>query len=244
MSSRYLSINEMLQQPSSAPLYVINTSQKSELGQKGEVLLQIPALNSNAEPAKITVPQSWLPMDLTQSAPREQVLMSTEFRRAVNIGLITPCSADHAQRLEEQPGAREERQRLREARNMLKKVQAARTIANSGATISRADNVTNDDAVDIVDGNGRVHRNPADLNVAQQAAAGLSKVNGLDQNFILWADRVAIKDDVSALNEIRGYGSMTRRMLKHMTRTLNGQPQTQAYVQKRLDKLDTKRKVA
>lgn len=240
---KYLTINELLAQGPTDPVYVINSSAKSEYtrGQRGEVLLVIPQIHGNGDPTKHTVRQTWLAEDLTNFVPRAALLQSTEFRRAVNMGLIQPITVEYAQYLEQRPGYNEEVRRLRERQNNIDQVSAPRTIAQSGAEVSRADGVKDDENdVQIIDNDGRsVHS--SELNTAQAAAKGLDLVDGLEPAFTMWADRLQSQPDVDALNSIRSYGGMKKRQLKYLRRVLINHPKSLAKVNARIQKIDEKR---
>lgn len=221
-----ITIRDLLGEGVNAPVgvWAMNSSGNSELGLVGEVLLQIPKLNgSKSDPLKID--QTWLAQDLTRQIPRAQLLESSEFRHAVEKGLVTLVSEDTAKRINNREGAEAERRRLVATRQQIRKLEAARTIANSKSEIRRADGTLDEDEVN--QGVKVVGDSANAENVAILAARGLENTaEGFEPSFIMFADKVSKEDDINALNLIRSRGKLSTKELRYLRDKLVDQPKT------------------
>lgn len=201
-------------------IWGINTAMET-LKVQGEVLLGIARPTSQGGGKdELRVQQTWLPQELTKNIPRRRLLASTEFRRAVNGGLIGLISEEQAMKMLGQSGAREEQQRLEAVTAHIKKAGSARTIADSKADVSRADGSKDDDEDDpsstrttIVD--------DSEKSVAELAANGVEDVEkGISPSFKMWVDRLSTGKDLAAKNEIKGRRSFSNAELGFMSRNL------------------------
>ena len=194
------------------PIWAINTADAHEVVRAaGDIILTVPRLNGAGQPDILKVRQTWLPQNLTELVPRRQLLACTEFRRAVNSGLITLIRGSKAKALLRNDGANEERQRLRDIERHVRDAGAARTIADSGAEITRADGQTDDDKPTIIGGD----------DVAKLAARGVADVeSGITPNFKMFATRLLAGSDIEAKNAIRNRRSFTKKELGYLSRML------------------------
>jgi hypothetical protein len=200
-------------------IWGINTAMET-LKVQGEVLIAIPRpQGQGGTPDELRIQQTWLPQELTKNIPRRRLLSSTEFRRAVNGGLIGLISEEQAMKMLGQSGAREEQQRLEAVTAHIKKAGSARTIADSKADVSRADGSKDDDDDDtstrttIVD--------DSEKSVAELAANGVEDVEkGISPSFKMWVDRLSTGKDLAAKNEIKGRRSFSNAELGFMSRNL------------------------
>ena len=95
--SPILTLDQALNSESSQ-LYVLNTSNQVNKGKKySEVLIDVVMPNGSSN--LLTIPESWLPYDVSASMPVEDALSSTNFRRAINEGLVALISNKEAQRI-------------------------------------------------------------------------------------------------------------------------------------------------
>lgn len=212
-----ISITEVENQPSSFPIFALNSSAESTIGQPGQILLSIPKQNgTKSDPLRI--PQTWLPVELTKQIPRAQLISSAEFRQAIENRLITLISPVDAKKLEQQEGANGERARVSATQSHLRVASAARSISDSGAEISRVDGNTDNNTEDL----------DAGINVAQKAAAGVENTaDGLTPSFQMWADRLTMQPDTEALNSMRVKGTFNRKELRYLLANLTSHPTTQ-----------------
>lgn len=243
MSVKLLNISDFESEGPKAlgAIWGINTSEKSAIAVSGEVLLAIPKRNGTGQPDPLRMPLTWLPQELTRDIPRQRLLQSSEFRKAVSSQLIGLIDEDTAKRMLRQSGANEEQQRLTAQTKHIRDAGAARTIADSNATIARADGVKDDDDEDRSGRNKTVmidHDDDDKQSVAELAAAGVENVEpGITPQFKMFVDKIARTNDANAKLEIKGRRTFTKKEMAYMGRNL---PQkftsTIAMIQKNLAK--------
>lgn len=99
---------EILEQNEKGPVYVINnTEDKLE----GNVVVNVPKRNGNGYDL-IRIPKTFIPIDLTMQAARDQLLSASEFRKTVAKGLIRLVTPEYAALLLRSEDAKQEQQRL------------------------------------------------------------------------------------------------------------------------------------
>jgi hypothetical protein len=227
MSIKTVSISELDAQGSKATnsIWCINTADQSELRVMGEIKIAVPKRNGQGNPDVINVAQTWLPQELTRDVERRRLLAASEFRHAVSAKLISLVTEDTANRILKQPHASEEQQRLDAQRAHMKKAGAARTIADSNATIARADGVKDDDDDSSSGLNKTViidHSDDDTKSVAQLAANGVEDYEpGISSQFKMWVDRLNTGSDVGAKNEIKARRSFSKAELRFLASRLN-----------------------
>lgn len=207
---KYLTVSDLEQGDPKDPIWALNGSADSEVGQPGEVHVGIPKINGS-KIDDMHLPQTWLPTCLTDQIPRAQLLASSEFRNAVNNRLVTLVSPGFAKDILAQDGVEEERDRLLDAKRAVREATSARTIQQSGA--------------DVV--------STSELQEAVQEA-NVKDPNELAPGFLMFVNTLETKLDIEALNLIRGRGKFSRRELKHIAKELHDKPKTQAFVKERL----------
>jgi len=206
---------------STDPIWILNTAPDSLLETQGEVFLSIPKLNAQGNDP-LRVPQTWIPIEVTRAIPRRQLLASTEFRSAINSQLITPISAETAQKMLRQSGATEEIQRLDQLARHIRRAGAARTISDSQTEIRRADGVKDDDDQDRPE-TKKVAISSFDdsTSVAQRAAAGVENVaEGITPAFNIWLERLNEGTDVEASNAIKSRRKFSTAELRYLSANL------------------------
>lgn len=112
MKIQRLTIDEIMKQDQNAPIWCINNTPQTMNSRAGDLIIMVPKTHGNGTPDKVLIPRTWLPYNLIHQVPRNQLLQSTEFLRALNEGLIIAISPEYAQYLETKEGASEERARL------------------------------------------------------------------------------------------------------------------------------------
>ena len=214
-SFQELSISDVESQglSNSIPIYAINSSAESAIGQSGEILLSIPKINGSKADS-LRIPQTWLPVELTLQISRQQLLAASEFRQALQAKLIILISKEDAVKMNSQSGARLERGRIAAAQNHVRTAGAARSISSSNTKITRADGNTEESDQESQD-----YEN---LSVAQKAQAGVENVeNGITPSFQMWADRLVSDTDQGVINTMRSKGRFSRLELKFLLKTLD-----------------------
>ena len=202
--SKYVNISSLEQGDQQRPIWALNGSADSEIGQPGEVHVGIPKLNGN-KVDNLYLPQTWLPTCLTDQIPRPQLLASSEFRNAVNNNLIVLISEPFADEIQQQEGVREERSRLAELRRTIREATSARSIQTSNADVVRAE--------DVMDGT-----------TTQEEPSALTP------GFVMFANNLSSKTDIAALNLIRGRGNLSAAETKHLIKTLQDKPKSKEFL--------------
>lgn len=109
-----VSIDDLRNQKDTDPIWALNNTSNSKVGQAGDLLLLIPKLNGNRNPDPLRIPRTWLPVNITNQIPRRQLLESSEFLNAVNNEVLVLITQEYADYLMKREGAEEERQRLQQ----------------------------------------------------------------------------------------------------------------------------------
>lgn len=209
---KFLSVSELEQEDQRRPIWALNGSAQSEIGQAGEVHIGIPKVNGGTKIDALHLPQTWLPQCLTDSIPRSQLLASSEFRNAVQSKLLILITAEYAESISQQEGAEEERQLLLARKKEIREATAARSITQSGAEIV----------------------NTTEISERAAQESQVEKTDGLDPGFIMFANTMPMKADIEIINALRGRGKITRGEIKHLTKLLSDKPKTVAFLKERL----------
>ena len=109
MAKASLKFSDLLQQAQHEPIWVMNTTKAEN---RGNVFFTVPN-NTGTKEDPVNVFVTWTPICLTEEVTRKQLLDSSQFRRAVNQGLLKLISSEEAQEIMESGGAREEAERVR-----------------------------------------------------------------------------------------------------------------------------------
>lgn len=203
--SKYLSLNELQEQPSSASIWVINTS-SSSIQQAGDILISIP--NPNGRGSNIvTVPKTWLPVDITKEIPRSHLIDSFEFRQSLQKEHIAIISENYAKKLLHDPSAKDELKRLSlEKRQVQLQTSHALTEEQKQAAISSEKAASMEEEF---------------VSVADLAKAGPEEYQkGISMNFKIWTDHLNLLEDSAVISEIRARRSFKRREVKFLVKHL------------------------
>jgi hypothetical protein len=204
---KYQTISELEQGDHKQPIWALNGSAGSEVGQPGEVHVGIPKVNGSGKIDDLYLPQTWLPINLTDMIPRAQLLAASEFRNAVNNQLITLITKEFAQEILVQDGVEEERDRLTSLRRAVREATASRTIQQSGT-----------DVINTSDMNDAISEQPKE------------DPNEIAPGFLMFADTLESKSDIEVLNLIRGRGKLLRKELNHLVKKVHDKPKTLAFL--------------
>jgi hypothetical protein len=208
--NKYVNVASLEQGNQQEPIWALNGSSESDIGQPGEIHVGIPKVNGS-KIDDLYLPQTWLPTCLTDQIPRGQLLASSEFRGAVNNRLVVLISAEFAAEIQAQDGADEERQRLNELRRAVREATSSRSITESGAEVISTSEI-------------------------QDRGVETSASTELDSGFVLFANNLETKSDVEALNLIRSRGKFSGRELRHLLKELKDKPKVVAFINSRLEK--------
>lgn len=108
-AKKTLTLNDLLRQDSNEEIWVLNTTQGAT---RGNVLFPVPNA-TGTDLDNVVIFNSFVPQCLTNQVTRKQLLESAQFKRAVNRGLLKLVSVEHANVLLQEPGAREEADKVR-----------------------------------------------------------------------------------------------------------------------------------
>lgn len=205
---KYLTVSELEQGDARDPIWALNGSAQSEIQQSGEVHVGIPKMNGTKIDPLLLL-KTWLPQELTVQIPRAQLLAASEFRNAVNTGLIQPITPEYAEILRNREGAEEERAEMAARKQQTRNAMAARTITQSGAEIL----------------------NTSDIN---DETKNEKKSEELDDVFMTFASSLETKNDIEALNALRSRGKISRREARHLVKTLIDKPKTVGFLKQKL----------
>lgn len=133
MKIQRLTLDDLLNQNSTDPVWCINNTPQSMGARAGDLIIMVPKVHGNGTPDKVTIPRTWLPYNLIRQVPRPQLLQSTEFLRAINNELIIIVTPEYAAYLETKEGAAEERERLRQYRERVHNA-TARTVTEDSTS--------------------------------------------------------------------------------------------------------------
>ena len=214
-----------LEQVSTGPVWALNSSSSVVgSGNGGDVHIGVPKLNgSKIDPLHVQL--TWLPVDLTASIPRDQLLASSEFRKAVRDGLLTLITPEHAAEIEQQDGAEEERVRLSARKDAIRRTEAARNLTGSKVGEIKMISAFGGDT--------------ADEEEAAAADSAPTKKTSVTAAFKAGMKALVAKSDVETLNSLR-VRAMTRAQVAHAKKMFKDKPKTSAHLAKLLDKFKLK----
>jgi hypothetical protein len=208
--SKFVTISSLEQGEQTQPIWALNGSAESEANQPGEVHVGIPKVNGT-KVDDLYLPQTWLPICLTDQIPRAQLLASSEFRNAVNNRLVILISTEFADEISQQDGVDEERVRLQDLTRAVKDATQSRSISQSGAEIISTN----------------------DLSEASRDQGEAADPDALSASFVMFANTLTDKTDIEALNLIRGRGKFTGKELNHLVTKLVDKPKTVAFIREK-----------
>lgn len=213
-----LSISDVRKFDSTKSVWVINTTSSSpamrrnknpETGkwkqERADVVLTISSATIHGERETVVIPQSFLPVDLTEYTSIRDILECRAFLRSVREGLLTIIDDESAEELFNTEGASEERARLQEKQQRLREIGAAKGI-------------TNTEVVNV--------SNPTDNEYKKAEVKAVIELPEIEEdqfdatfvaNVLLWAQM----DDLSALNGMKAAGRFSRKELKYILSKLN-----------------------
>lgn len=193
-----------LNSETAGPVYVLNTS--SKVNQTGADVFITVYVGNQAAATIISIPLSWKPFNLTEQAPRQAILGSQHFLRAISSGVLTLISKEEAQDTLATPQAIKETERLSQLRS---RVEAA--IRNPNAdefklTIDGKDSDGNED--------GKKHSVSASFfdegSVSTSFKAWVAKNNQLDVEEAINAARIRNEFSVEEMQYIMDNSTHSR----------------------------------
>ena len=112
--SKFVSLSEERSFKGKDTLYVVNTSEKrNDVMGKSAVFFHI-GKGTDDEGTPVTVPRTWVPVNLADLAPREAILINPRFTRCLSEELLAIVSDEYAEKVLATEDAQLELRRLRE----------------------------------------------------------------------------------------------------------------------------------
>lgn len=207
---KFLTITEIEQGDPKDPIWAINGSAQSDIGVAGEVHVGVPKINGT-KVDNLTLPQTWLAQCITEVIPKPQLLSSSEFRNAINSGLVILVTPAYAEMINNQEGAAEERAALNDRKRQIRDATAARSITQSGAEIVNSAEITD-----------------------RQDATSEMKASALSDAFMTFVTSLTTKSDIEVMNALRSRARMTRREVKYLIKNLADKPKTVQFLKDKL----------
>lgn len=210
---KYYTVSEIEAQVGNLPIWALNGSSQSEVGQAGDVHVGIPKINGGSKVDGLHLLMTFLPQCITDQIPRAQLLASSEFRNAVNSKLVILITQEYADKLLSGPGVKDEQARLNQLKRQVKEALASRSISGSGAEIVNTSEMT-------------------ERGTKTTAAAS----GELNASFVMFANSLTQKTDIEAMNSLRSRARFSRAEARHMVKLLSDKPKTVAFLKAKLDK--------
>jgi hypothetical protein len=210
---KYLSVSEVEAQ-GNVPIWALNGSSQSEVGQAGDVHVGIPKINGGSKIDALYLPVTFLPQCITDQIPRAQLLASSEFRNAVNSKLLILITKEYADKLMSGPGVKDEIERLAQLKRLVREATSARSISQSGAEIVNTSEMADKDT----------------------NRAGATAEGEFEASFIMFANNLTQKADVEVMNALRSRARFSRSEARHLVKLLADKPKTVAFLKAKLEK--------
>lgn len=161
-------------------VWALNTSDTQRINgsKQRRALLMVIQLPDNNR-ASISVPDTWLPVNLSDSAPAKNILSAPNLLRAYSEGLIQFISDADATAINNRPGAEQERARLRQENDQVR--EATRRSWRDSASVVSGETVVSGDALDRVQVNHRT-RSVSSTQQARLRAESFAEQPGVDMS--------------------------------------------------------------
>ena len=128
-----MSITELAHPDYHGPAYVLN---KSSGKLRGNVVFNVTDEGMGSV-IPVTVPDTFLAIDLAARATKDQLVKSHDFRQALNRGLLVLVDEEEGEEINNRPGAAQEQRRLRKNQEMSEAIRSASAGAASDATLPK-----------------------------------------------------------------------------------------------------------
>lgn len=206
-----IGINELIEQEK-GPIWVLNSS--NEIYQTGADVFV--TFTNNGQSQIMSIPRTWLPVEITQRFPRKVVVESPYFIDAISKGLLKVIDEATAKKMMGQPGAEKEKSRLKDIEEAVKAATAARGIGKnvmiSTGDLDRDEELQNQFAKNtkeatnsFIKASSGAMDSPGSINFGEDE----EEVDPVSPNFKAWVNKVNTIDDADeAFGEVRMRGSM------------------------------------
>lgn len=189
---------EELSTSSHPSVWVVNSSEETlDNGAQADVFVVV-AYNGQSIP--ISVPKSWLPINLAARMPKKALVESTYFLEACYKKLITIVTPEYAAELNARPSADSERRRLKELEEAVHSASRAKGI--------------NVEVVDLVKGKGSGKSfNVDNIDEKEAVTASQEEVPVAFRGLVVKLNSMSESD---AINELRMRGKMNEVSAKYL----------------------------
>lgn len=189
-------------------IWVINTSdQHASTNSKGDVYVTVHRADGNA--TTLTVPVTWLPIDVTKTVTRKSILESSYFLDALHKKLLTLVTEEYALSLLERSDAAREQKRLDEREAIALQETKARGIGKN-VTITTGD-LEQDEEIARRDQAEKASINPSDFDSNEAAV-----FEDIDTSFKAFVNKSNSLSEPEAIDEFRNHGRMSMEQAAYM----------------------------
>ena len=212
-----------LEKMKDSSVFVVNASPRTH---RGDILFQVSRPNGDGADI-VRVHKTWIPQDLADQIPREQLMASANFRQTVSKGLIELIHPDYAEGVLKSEDAKEELGRLR---NMMS---AANAILNSASVTDHDERTPTQRRRDINQTN--------EANEKAEEEARAEEVSGVQDSKIVAFDSflntLEGKQETEVINALRNEGGFSRAEIKKiLARFGDDYPRVKKWAEKLLQK--------
>lgn len=208
---KFLQVQDLIDEGEKGPIWVINRSRE---------LYDFPAdlyltVVYKDERRPITIPATWLPIQITEQVPRKYILDSPYFSESIQKNLLGVISEADAAALLRRPGVQQEKKRLRD-------IQEAVRVANQAKGISTNVSVTNPNEEEETRENSRmknVSLRRASVTLVDEDAdtdVDVEPDNDVSPTFQGWVLKLNRLKPDDAVNTVRGYGDFSESELEFL----------------------------
>jgi hypothetical protein len=185
-----LTINELRRQESTEPIYVLNGTMRNPKD-RANIVIMMPLRDGEAQDP-IPIFATWVPVCVTDKIEREQVLKSRQFLQALERKIIIAIPEEEALKILDQPGAKEEIERIR-------------VMDINTAVGDAADSLGGDDGMVKVDVPG-----------------GDTDEGGISYTVLSYVELMETNSGLEALNSLRNLGDLSLEEYQHVLKTARG----------------------
>jgi hypothetical protein len=204
-------------------VYVLNSTEGTL---EGNIVISIPKMNGNGQDL-IRVPKTFIPIDVSQQASRQQLISSSEFRKTVGKGLIKLVTPEYAELLLAEPEAKEEQKRL------VAEANKARSILKGAGVVEETKEEDEDEYIEVSQAKKEAKKavqkkvavKPSPKVEELVATAKLDNMNG-----------------TAVVAKLKNVRKMTRTDLKFLADSFPNSPRVIKYLKERLADLKTTEK--
>lgn len=132
MNARKITINDIINNTKEQRVFALNATRGSD---RAQIIVTV---RSGDRTDTVTVPPTWIPIDMTLQTTKEALMASPEFRRALANNLLSLIDADEADSILAQNDAQEEVRRLQAMANLSADVVQLNRSANAEGIVDPA----------------------------------------------------------------------------------------------------------